>query len=330
MRSCISRRFLYPLIFGCVGFAYMAFPGAAVPQDAPETEIPKTEKQAVPFPAVIDPPPATANTTEIERLPDSTATGAEPVSVSFKALLTENSGPIDEGLIWRIYREKGASEEKSKLLSTFRDAAPVLSLSPGAYWIVVSLGRARQTRRIDVKPGVPLTENFILNAGALRLTAQIDGVPAASDVVTFTVYSDIRDRSDERIAVIKNAPHGKVIPLNAGIYQVVSQWGNANATKTADVTVETGKRTEVDMDHTGAAMTFKLARRAGGDAIPDTEWTIETRNGKIVVRSEVGAFSKHILEPGVYTVKARSGGGDYKREFTVENAAPAEVELIIP
>jgi hypothetical protein len=116
--------------------------------------------------------------------------------------------------------------------------------------------------------------------------------------------------------------------LNAGIYRIVSTYGDANAVVEADVTVEAGKLTEATILHSAARATFKLVTRLGGEALPDTEWTVQTPEGQVVKHS-VGALPTHILAPGTYTVIAKSGARAFKRDFTLANGEIAQVEVLM-
>ena len=73
---------------------------------------------------------------------------------------------------------------------------------------------------------------------------------------------------------------GLVMRLNAGIYNVVGTYGDANAIARADVTVEAGKLTEATLTHAAAKVTFKLVARPGGDAIADTQWNVANAAGR--------------------------------------------------
>ena len=116
--------------------------------------------------------------------------------------------------------------------------------------------------------------------------------------------------------------------LNAGIYRIVSRYGDANAKVEADVTVEAGKLTEATVTHSAARVTLKLVNRLGGEALPDTQWTVHAPDGELVLQS-VGALPTHILAPGTYSVTAKSTSGVYKRDFTVANGEVAQVEVLM-
>jgi hypothetical protein len=121
---------------------------------------------------------------------------------------------------------------------------------------------------------------------------------------------------------------GVIIRLNAGIYNVVSTYGDANAIARSDVTVEAGKLTDATLSHAAAKITFKLVTRAGGDAIADTQWQVSTGDRELIKES-VGALPTHILAPGTYTVSAKHAGQVFQREFTVQAGETAQVEVLM-
>lgn len=267
-----------------------------------------------------------ANTTVIERGGDAAAGGGQSI-VKLVALLTADGQEIDEGLVWRVYQNDAGDGEKSKLVSEKREASPSLKLQPGDYTVNAAFGRANLTRRLSLKPGTNTTEKFVLNAGGLRVTASLSGKPAPEGSVTYAIFADDREQFSERTAVMTNAKPGLIIRLNAGIYHIVSTYGDANAKVVADVTVEAGKLTEAAVIHQAAKAAFKLVTRAGGEALPDTHWTIQTPNGELIKES-VGALPTHTLAPGDYMVLAKAGGRIFQRAFSLKDGEVANVEVL--
>jgi hypothetical protein len=94
------------------------------------------------------------------------------------------------------------------------------------------------------------------------------------------------------------------------------------------VTVEAGKLTEATVTHSAAKATFKLVHRAGGEALPDTQWTIQNPQGE-EIKESVGALPTHILAPGSYTIVAKSQGREFQRDITLANGETAQVELVM-
>ena len=252
------------------------------------------------------------------------------IPVQFVALLTNDGQRIEKGLVWRVFQEPDEDEPRGKLIKTERDANPVLSLKPGDYIVNAAFGRAHLTRKITVSPDAgpsPVIEQFVLNAGGLRVTALIGGKESPPGSISYSIHTD-RDQTDNRQLVLAGAKPGLVIRLNAGIYHIVSTFGDANAVVRSDITVEAGKLTEATIVHTFAKVTFKLVERAGGEALPGTQWTIQTPEGSIVKES-VGALPSHMLAPGPYTVVARNQDKAFRRDFAVEDGDTKEIEIVL-
>lgn len=253
----------------------------------------------------------------------------ETAQVRMVARLTADGEEIEEGLVWRVFWHPPGSTAHSSQVATKEDARPTFKLKIGDYIVNAALGRAHITRRITVKGGgtEPAVEEFVLNAGGLRLKALVGGAEAASNTVSYAIYSD-RDQTDNRRLVLSAARPNLTIRLNAGIYHIVSTYGDCNAVVQSDVTVEAGKLTEATVTHSAAKATFKLVHRAGGEALPDTQWTIRNPQGD-EIKESVGALPTHILAPGSYTVVATSQGKQFQRDITLANGETAQVELVM-
>jgi hypothetical protein len=258
------------------------------------------------------------------------ATG--PGLISLIALLTDDGQSIEQGLLWRVYR-LGQGPDKTSFVSQHRDPSPTVRLEPGSYLVNVAFGRAHLTRKIEIsaeQAGQERQERFVLNAGGLRVTPVLANGEAINDrIVTYDIFSDERDQYGQRIKVVTAVKTGVIVRLNAGIYSILSTYGDANATARADVTVEAGKLTEAMLSHAAAKVTFKLVMRAGGDAMADTQWSVSTPRGE-PIKESVGALPTHILAPGRYTVVARHAGQQFRRDFSVRAGDVAQVEVVMP
>lgn len=264
------------------------------------------------------------NTTVIER--EGEAGSATLSALKLVALLTADGQQIDQGLIWRVYQNP-VGGSKAKLITENREASPSLKVPPGDYTVNAAFGRANLTRKISIKPGAAATEQFVLNAGGLRVNAIVGGKPAPPGSVTYAIYSDDRDQAGNRSAVMSGAKPNLIIRLNSGIYRIVSTYGDANAKIETGVTVEAGKMTEASVIHEGGMASFKLVAKPGGDALPETHWSVQDKDGE-TVKESVGALPTHILAPGSYTALARAAGHTYKSSFAVKNGELAAVEVI--
>jgi hypothetical protein len=252
----------------------------------------------------------------------------ETAQVRMVARLTSDGQEIEEGLIWRVFWHAPGDSVRTTQVTMKQEARPTFKLKVGDYIVNASLGRAHITRKVTVTGGVePPVEEFVLNAGGLKLKALVSGIEAPSNAVSYAIYSD-RDQTDNRRLVLSAARPNVTVRLNAGIYHIVSTYGDCNAVVQSDVTVEAGKISEATVTHSAAKATFKLVQRAGGEALPDTEWTIQTPQGA-EIKESVGALPTHILAPGSYTIVAKSQGREFQRDITLANGETAQVELVM-
>ena len=280
-------------------------------------------------PSPVTPGPTLpANTTVVPRAAADPSAPPTVSGVKLVALLTVDGQLIDKGLVWRIFAAGGDPRSGAKLIMTKREPSPTVNLDPGDYIVNAAFGRADITRKITVTAGTTASEKFVLNAGGLKVKVLVDGIEPPANTVAYDILSSERDQLDNRVRVLGGAKPNVINRLNAGIYRIASRYGDGNAKVEADVTVEAGKLTEATVSHSAARVTFKLVTRVGGEALPDTQWTVQTPEGVIVTQS-VGALPTHILAPGTYSVTAKSSTGAYKRDFTVANGEVAQVEVLM-
>lgn len=305
--------------------AALALPAAPSTAFAVETPGWTTGTDVAKNPAAKEAAPK-SNTTVIHRSNEAAAPPA--FNVRLVALLTEDGQKIDQGLVWRVFQAPAAnSGARAKLVAENREASPALKLAPGDYTVNAAFGRANLTRKLTIKSdAAPATETFVLNAGGLRIAALANNKPAPADLVSYSVFSDDREQFAANTAVITGAKPGLIIRLNSGFYRIVSTYGDANAKVEAGVTVEAGKLTEASIAHEAGKATFKLVTRPGGEALPDTHWTILNQQGELV-RETVGALCTHLLAPGTYSAAARSAGRLYKSTFTIKPGETSTVEV---
>ena len=291
---------------------------------------------AKPTPPRAAPTPASPfNTTVVPRTPAEPRPAAAPTvaELQLEAFLTDDGQRIEQGVAWHVFQEPATGLEtpgaKPQAAGSFKEARPALKLAPGNYIVTLTFGRAHLTRKLALRAGPNPPERFVLNAGGLRVAALLaSGDPVPEVTFGYDIFAGDPDQTGGRNKVMGDAKPGLIIRLNAGIYRIVSTYGDANSIVRADVTVEAGKLTEATITHLAAKVTFKLVSKAGGDALADTHWTIQTAQGE-KVREGPGALPSHTLAAGTYEVIAKHGDKAYKRGFSIDAGDPVQVEIVI-
>ena len=249
-------------------------------------------------------------------------------SFTLEARLTADGAALKDGVDWRIFGDKAGSDGNLPLLGQASGGVIYVRLDPGTYYIHAAFGRAGLARKIEVKQPTGGAV-FVLNAGGMRLTA-MNGkdTPLTGSDISFDIYAPDEGGAGARYLLMSNAPPGKVIALAAGIYHVVSHYGDANAVVRADIKVDAGKLTEATVYQKAARLTLKLVEVHGGEAIANTEWSVMTPDGDKVVES-VGAFPSMVLAAGQYKAVAQHDGENYQTDFVVQPGIDRDVEVLL-
>ncbi len=251
-----------------------------------------------------------------------------PGSFTLEARLTADGAALKDGVDWRIFGDKAGSDGNLPLLGQASGGVIYVHLDPGTYYVHAAFGRAGLARKLEVeKPTGGAV--FVLNAGGMRLLA-MNGkdTPLSGSDITFDIYAPDEGGAGDRYLLLPNAPPGKVLALTAGIYHVVSHYGDANAVVRADIKVDAGKLTEATVYQKAARLTLKLVEVHGGEAIANTEWSVITPDGDSVVES-VGAFPSVVLAAGQYKAIARHDGKTYETDFVAQPGIDRDVEVLL-
>lgn len=291
------------------------------------TVVPSPPDDAWATQAPTEPDQPATESNAVERAREALAASEAGPGVELNARLTEDGRRLIRDLTWRVYKEPEEDGGVPQLLETRTSPMPRIALQPGNYFINLAFGRSHITRRITVKDGPMASETFILNAGGLRLTAYAGEKQVPDKTVSFDVFEAETDQSGQRRLILSKARPGVILRLNAGIYYIRSTYGEANAQVESEVSVEAGKLTEIAMAHAAAKVTLALVTRAGGEALPATQWEIATPDGDVIDRS-VGALPTHVIAPGTYRVTATNGGKVFSKDVNLEDNQTARIEIL--
>lgn len=242
------------------------------------------------------------------------------------ARLDEEGQAIPDGLVWRLFAEKLNRDGQLQLLSVVRGGEAVFDVPAGSYLLHVGFGRAEMTKRVEFN-GLRTQEIVTLEAGGLNLNAipTPGAAPIRSERLTFDVFGQGAAGRDGT-PIAKEVRADTVLRLNAGAYRVVSRYGLTSAS--ADVRVEAGRITNVQLQQHAGELTMKLVREKGGEGLADTAWSIVPQQGDLI-RGGVGAFSSMVLPEGSYVVIAKNRERTYQREVSVQAGVTEDIELLI-
>jgi hypothetical protein len=233
---------------------------------------------------------------------------------------------ITAGLVWRIYSDKPDQNGVFKLVKEEKSASPTVVLPAGGYVVHVSFGLASSVKPVQLR-GDPARELFEIKAGGLRVEGRVGDTRIPPSQVSFDIYKGSQFEPTDRRPIAQNVVTGDVVPLPEGTYYIVSNYGDANAVVRSDIRVQSGKLTDVTVNHRAAIVTLKLVSAPGGEALANTAWSVMTPSGD-VIKESIGAFPRYILAEGDYRAIARNEGKVYERGFKIITGVDGEVEVL--
>ncbi|BEV44459.1 hypothetical protein CRBSH125_06420 [Afipia carboxidovorans] len=313
--------------------AHAQFPGDN-PAPVPPASIPEAEPSSpaislAPPSALPVPPDLPAQLVQPPLIPPPSAQAAPQGSLALSARFGKDLPVINGGLVWRIYSDKPSLNGAMQLVREEHAAGPTIPLPPGGYVVHASLGLVSDVHSLTVKQDETARETFELPAGGLRIEGRVGTSKIPQGQIVFSVYkgSQFEIGTGDRAPIAQNIPAGDVLMLPAGIYYLVSNYGDANSIVRSDIRVQAAKLTDVVVTHRAAVITLKLVGEKGGEALANTSWSVITPAGD-VIKESTGAFPRVMLAEGEYRAIAKNEGKVFERDFEVKNGVDGEVEVL--
>jgi hypothetical protein len=248
-------------------------------------------------------------------------------SLRLAARMTEDGGPIETGMIWRVFDAAPEADGKLKLAAKASGGSTEILLAPGEYLVHAAFGRSGATKRVIIGDK-PVEENLVMDAGGLALNAvESTGTKISPSKLKFAIYEAEIPADGERRLIVGDISAGTVVRLNSGAYHIVSNYGSVNAIMRTDVRVEAGIVTELTVQHRAAEAVLKLVSEKGGEALADTAWSVFTESGELLFES-VGAYAPVVLAEGTYSAVAKHRERIFERAIEIKSGQNGEIEVL--
>jgi Ca-activated chloride channel homolog len=233
-----------------------------------------------------------------------------PPGLYLRALLAPKTEPVDLPVHWTVTSEA----EPREVVFSGRAASPHVSLAPGRYAVEARDGAVSASATAVVGNDGPTVAEVVLNAGILRVRAQVQksGVSLPDAVITISEAAPGEGRKDASlgapVAVFKGSDGIATLP--AGRYLVRVEQGLVRADRS--VVVPAGSQGVVDVPLNAARLQLSAAGKEVGEAgealiFSVAEDDADAPSGRREVARSAARQADFVLAPGTYYVIARLG-----------------------
>ncbi len=173
------------------------------------------------------------------------------------------SSQITNGLLWRIFPAKPDASGTSVRCGRTAPRPRCWRCRRATMWCMSSFGLASIAKAIHLKEAT--REIFEIPAGGIKLEGRVGDVKIPNGQISFDIYKGSQFDAGEKPALVQGVATGDVVVVPEGAYHIVSNYGDTNAVVRSDIRVQSGKLTDVIVNHRAALITLQ-ARSASAAA----------------------------------------------------------------
>jgi hypothetical protein len=228
---------------------------------------------------------------------------------------------ITDGIYFFVSEDDPDAPSGHRDISRTAVAVPDFQLPPGVYHVTLRQGDTESQADATVNAGVTTRLIVPSASGTLDLSTQ---VPTG-----LSVPDDQFSCATERVGgaagyAIRTSRAHAVLQMAAGQYHVSCRVGSANATASADVTIQVGRTAKLSLQPQAGLLTLHIK----DPMIQPGEqfWQILDRSSRIVW-SSASVEHEVLLAPGDYHVRALQRGQSHSLDLTISNNQKASVEI---
>ena len=263
----------------------------------------------------------------------------QPPELRLSARLAPDSAPLADGVVWYV----GPLRAPREALRRHTEAAPVLKLAPGDYYVEANYGHARVISQVSVKPHGPTDVSLVLNAATLEIASGLgSGASGQEGGAVFAgdghlILTLERRFADGRIEEIdQRTDAGARYRLAAGTYLVRLQIGRARSQ--AEISLAPGEVKHLRLDPQVARLRLSAHPAKAAPPLTDVSYQIFRRmKGQASAKPHLLSVARSAekmpvfyLDPGRYLVVARAGQAEARQEVTLSGGGDKSMQISVP
>jgi len=238
------------------------------------------------------------------------------------------AGVLQDNVHYTIYKGEEALDGKREKITQSTKSSPEFWLPADKYFVTATYGLASANISVSVGANKRTEKTIVVNAGALRLSSMVEGLPdKLKSQVFYVIYDAKADIDGKYREVFSTGQAERVARIPPGEYIIEGRWGNTNARTPVSAIVAAGKMTDAVVIHRAGRVRFKLTEVQGGTPTGKPFWTFYDFTGTEIGRN-VKPMPERIFAAGKYTVVVRYNDQEFKAEFSIKSGDEKQIDIV--
>ncbi len=235
---------------------------------------------------------------------------------------------LSDKVHYTIYKGTQSLDGKREQIAQSNKTSPTFWLPAGEYFIKANYGLASADMAVRIKANQRTEKTVIINAGALRLSSKVEGLPETlKSQVFYVIYDAKPDLEGNYREIFTTSQAQRTVRIPPGEYLIEGRWGNTNARTPVSAMVTAGKLTSATVIHRAGRARFKLTSVPGGPPTGKPYWTFYDFSGAEIGRN-VKPTPERIFSAGKYSVVVRYDDQEFKAEFTIKSGDEKQIDIV--
>jgi Ca-activated chloride channel homolog len=235
---------------------------------------------------------------------------------------------LSDKVHYTIYKGAQSLDGKREKITQSTKTSPTFWLPAGEYYIKANYGLASADIAVQIKANQRTEKTVIINAGALRLSSKVEGLPEKlKSQVFYVIYDAKADLEGNYREIFTTSQAERTVRIPPGEYLIEGRWGNTNAKTPVSAVVTAGKLTSATVIHRAGRARFKLTSVRGGTPTGKPYWTFYDFSGTEIGRN-VKPSPERIFSEGKYSVVVRYDDQEFKAAFTIKSGDEKQIDIV--
>ncbi len=278
--------------------------------------------------AGLDPAAGVAAAPAAAATPAAAAKGLPGLRLS--ASLSENGGPVDTAIDWRITKAGSPADTAPLVERKSREINE--TVEPGRYSVSITHGLIQRSFDVEVGDDGPTVQRLALDGGRIEVaaTASRQGDQLSAPVMTIFTAATDGATPGTVLWLGREASADLVVPSGKYIVEVAD--GLARTRQTVDIPTGASARTNLVLD-TGR-LELTAAAFAGGPSLDRVLYLVfaddpAAPQGRREVARSTAPVADFTLQAGTYYVTARHGAGEHREQVAISSGDVVKRALVL-